>query len=545
MSVIVFVSEQYSYVSLQDIFLENGITPIFCVIPWTLNSRHVQEAYKEHNNQKIIWVDEDVQWAVLEVFDKQGNIVKRYDGETSQYLLSLYIVDYYIYPLQKLTCRDDFALLEQFKDKGHINFSSNFLERILWNPIIRKIATLPLYMHLLCYVLNEEWMFPKIRWLNAQKIYRNLPYNSGIPVFPKKDAIHEWTFMMHDIYHHYFMDPLLTYSHEDSQDYKAYIMHRMMSESFTLVLADMIMIDHSDIHTSYDTNKRKIFPLFQSIIHNKCDLFDVFCLLYSNARYAVLGDDSWFKQLGASIHALDEYKQKYEVFFSADYQWNYENIQNIIAAIDVGKWAQYRNILPEKIKTYTAKTVKSAIETPAWKLNFDRLFWLFWEKFLKLLMYTSWYSQLEYMKQAILKYISGQLKLLIDFEGVAHRSVDIEEIKTFLESIEWHTSCDLLYKEYIRINNIVHAYIEELLEKEYILPHQAQVYTLHYTHFPVVHINYDKDKERYASISEQVEHIIGNDIEYDQKVHLKEKFDLFMRWKDIALYNATFLSLTS
>jgi hypothetical protein len=90
----------------------------------------------------------------------------------------------------------------------------------------------------------NEGMFPKVWKYSRQKNYWNLPYNSGIPIVPKKDEIHEGTFMFHDIFHFLFMDPLLTF-HETQLEKKVYIMHRMMSEAITLVMADMFLIEHS------------------------------------------------------------------------------------------------------------------------------------------------------------------------------------------------------------------------------------------------------------------------------------------------------------
>jgi hypothetical protein len=108
----------------------------------------------------------------------------------------------------------------------------------------------------------------------------------------------------------------------------------MMSEAFTIVLADMLFISLlSDNDVQYDYDKRKIYPLFK-----KCS-FEISTknipklkeLLWANTLFALLGDEEALRKLVGDDEIFDSYKHKYQRFFQEDYNWtsnNYNNISN-------------------------------------------------------------------------------------------------------------------------------------------------------------------------------------------------------------------------
>lgn len=157
--------------------------------------------------------------------------------------------------------------------------------------------------------------------------------NSGVPLTAKKDKIHEITFMFHDLMHFQFPD--LVFDRHSPLGKKVYLLHRMMGEAITLVLADMIFVDNlRKSGIDYDWSKRKIYPLLEALNLNPLWMSDLRTLLHANMRYALFGDDSELrarlKPGPEALVALEEYKMKYSRFFAEDWRWtaaNYENMR--------------------------------------------------------------------------------------------------------------------------------------------------------------------------------------------------------------------------
>ena len=163
-----------------------------------------------------------------------------------------------------------------------------------------------------------------------QKNYWTPGLNAGIPLVPKKDAIHELTFLVHDLCH--FVLPDLIYSGEQHPLYdKVYIIHRMLSEAISLVLADMLFVETLEqAGVAYDYNKRKIYPLYQAI-KRKNPQVTTEVILNANIAYCLLGDDQPYRRLIAAegeVHWL-AFQQKYERFFKEDYKWTHKNLQGM------------------------------------------------------------------------------------------------------------------------------------------------------------------------------------------------------------------------
>ena len=74
----------------------------------------------------------------------------------------------------------------------------------------RQKLNMLMYSRLLNFVLNERGMFLKVWQLEGQKNYWNSTYNGGLPIVRKRDPVHEGTFMLHDIWHFVFIDPIIT-----------------------------------------------------------------------------------------------------------------------------------------------------------------------------------------------------------------------------------------------------------------------------------------------------------------------------------------------
>jgi hypothetical protein len=164
--------------------------------------------------------------------------------------------------------------------------------------------------------------------------------NGGVPFVAKKDPIHEATFLTHDLMHQLLPDLVATGSGDAFAEriYKAW---RMISEAVSLVLADMVHVDAiAKSHPDYDWGKRRIHPLAASIAAARgTDIRSLaFELAMANIDYAVLGDDSAFRSLGADPDALTAYEAKYADFFIEDHRWtdaNWNAMQSIAPCLAV------------------------------------------------------------------------------------------------------------------------------------------------------------------------------------------------------------------
>jgi len=191
---------------------------------------------------------------------------------------------------------------------------------LLEHPLYRDLPT-PLG-HALAFAINHGVFFRSAR-SRRDGNYWFPGLNGGLPYVPKGDAIHEGTYMFHDIMHQLMPD--LVFDGADSRDHKrVYIAYRMMSEAVSLVLADMVFVDHlARCHPEYDFTRRKIFPLYRSLPSH-----DLHWLLRQMIGFVVRGDPGAFP---IASPAWDEFAAKYSRFVVADFQWTRMNWQNLVA----------------------------------------------------------------------------------------------------------------------------------------------------------------------------------------------------------------------
>jgi hypothetical protein len=168
-------------------------------------------------------------------------------------------------------------------------------------------------------------------WLKASKDRRAKHYwwpglNAGIPMTPKKDHVHELTFLVHDIIH--WAMPDVIPAGDGERHYRLYLLTRMMSEAITLCMADMGFVDQAlRAGLDYDTSKRKIHPLFDPSVPMR-----QWCQAMSH--YAIRGDASRLRAIAKSPEALDAFQMKYAPFFEADLRWTAHNARHLQESID-------------------------------------------------------------------------------------------------------------------------------------------------------------------------------------------------------------------
>lgn len=175
--------------------------------------------------------------------------------------------------------------------------------------------------------------------------------NGGIPLVPKKDPIHELTYMMHDFMHGAMPD-LIYNGHTDISHRKIYMIHRMISEAISLVAADYAFVDLLKKQgVEYDFDKRSIHPFFASMtVPDGVDALYQLCR--ANTMYVLTGDDSAFLAMNPNMDTLRAYKQKYDRFFVEDYNWTDANFRNMTQSSHLfARWTTKMTPALEQVST--------------------------------------------------------------------------------------------------------------------------------------------------------------------------------------------------
>ncbi len=228
----------------------------------------------------------------------------------------------------------------KFNQENVVDFNGKIFELIENNQYL-KLYKNNQYLNGLMNTVIKNGIFTRSSINKKQRNYWYPSLNAGLPLVSKKDEIHEITFMFHDLMHHMLPDAILTGN--DSEGHKdTYVIHRMLSEAFTLVLADMIFINElvkSGI--TYDFEKRRIYPLFKSlnVNHNNLSKEEIKSIIKANVDFALLGNRDGFINLGADKNILENYAVKYEKFFIEDYRWTLQNYKNMQSKkIKISNW---------------------------------------------------------------------------------------------------------------------------------------------------------------------------------------------------------------
>lgn len=197
------------------------------------------------------------------------------------------------------------------------------------------------FYNMLVSVLNQGVWF-KSAPNRRVKNYWCPGLNGGIPLVPKSDEIHECTFMAHDFGHFGIPDLIFTGNTSPIHS-QVYICWRMMSEAFTMTMADMGFVDtlvKSGIE--YDYSKRRIYNLFVdtgiSLDYGsgaESYLANLKKLMWANYRFCLLGDQTPYKDLvGDKQSNLKLFVEKYTPFFVSDYKWTCANYENLVSKSD-------------------------------------------------------------------------------------------------------------------------------------------------------------------------------------------------------------------
>ncbi|PCC71831.1 hypothetical protein SAMN02745121_03183 [Nannocystis exedens] len=191
--------------------------------------------------------------------------------------------------------------------------------------------------------VSEQGVFFRAAQNRRERIYWWPGLNAGIPYTPKRDGLHEATFMMHDL-GHFLMPDLVFTGTASALHRRVYVAYRMISEAVTLVLADMVFVEAlRGSGARYDWTRRHAHPLFAATQIDPSQPEGLRALLAANVGYCVAGDDSQWRALlaraGASEAALREYQQKYEPYVAEDLRWTVRNRETMTGrAEEFARW---------------------------------------------------------------------------------------------------------------------------------------------------------------------------------------------------------------
>ncbi len=220
-----------------------------------------------------------------------------------------------------------------------VDFDRSVYAFIQGNPYLNNKHMTDYHLQNILKSVVKQGLFFRSAANRREKNYWSPGLNGGIPLTPKRDDIHEITFMFHDLMH-FAMPDLVFTGQTDFLSRKVYVAYRMISEAATLVLADMLFVDTlAKSGIDYDFSKRRIYPLFQKLDLDFQGNFKeaIKELMLANVRYALLGDDLGFRALfmDNDHEALENYKGKYEQYFIADYQWTAKNFDHMASRSSV------------------------------------------------------------------------------------------------------------------------------------------------------------------------------------------------------------------
>jgi adenylate kinase len=341
--------------------------------------------------------------------------------------------------------------------------------------------------------------------------------NAGIPFVPKKDAVHEITYMAHD-FGHFLLPDLIFTGKVDDHRRRVYIIARMMSEAVTLVLADMLFVDTLRASgIAYDWSKRRIYPLFADLsltLQGSTFLDDLESLLRANVRYCLRGDDAGYRALlaraGHGTENLESFKGKYMAFFVEDFRWTARNWANLAAHADFfRRWW----LTAEPLRTHAGLALETIDEFVA-HLNptdgdlIDQVFVYLFKTRIAPVFQAEGLPETPrevQLGRAFFRYLLGQLGLMVAFDFVPESAGYRERLCSAVLA----TGPQMDIETIDRLRSFYEQYVDLLLEKNLISTDDARTYREVYPLFPPVFVHYDEQEGYYTELAEVSRHILG------------------------------------
>lgn len=163
--------------------------------------------------------------------------------------------------------------------------------------------------------------FSRISYSKESHLYWLPSANSGVPITPKKTYFHEVKFLSHDIYHQLMPDIVIDTFKPELE--KVYIYGRVISEVFTMVLADYLLLKeislkHQDIKK--DVLTRKIYMTMDS--EYKDNNFSIYQMFKNHMYFSLLGTFKYSQD----FYNFDNWANN---VYTSDFQWSVQNYNKI------------------------------------------------------------------------------------------------------------------------------------------------------------------------------------------------------------------------
>ena len=399
-----------------------------------------------------------------------------------------------------LSCRDDHAKLNKYRtDDDELDITQDPRDWIYGNSLIAELGHNPSYTNLIDFVTEQRGLFIKPARYANQRNYWNAPSNAGLPIVKKRDIVHEGTFMLHDIFHFAFQDPLPVSLDNISLDSsrRAFLIHRMASEASTLVLADMVAVQDSQLaEKGYDVNKRGIYPVYRDILQQNPNI-DTETLIRANLDFCFTGSISSFRELGANHMSLERFKDKYEVFFSADFDWNEANFN--YCNNELTSNPELRRYYEEVRSIYEIDTIDSLYEN-IHHLTIDEVADSFIKQLRNAYAHKRATDDLPRVKKAATKYLAGQLMTFYKYNNSTLK-------QEFIDESHMLTQANSLDSAKLAIGNaqaVLKAHLDHLKDIRSINTQEYKLFMMHYPLYPAHFLHYDTDANKYKNLSEKI-----------------------------------------
>lgn len=395
--------------------------------------------------------------------------------------------------------------------------------KYLLNPIAKTYGNTNLFLQ----ALNSGLFFRSAK-NRREKNYWLPGLNAGIPLVPKRDVIHEISYMAHDFNH--FLIPDLIFTGNDWLFFRqTYIVYRMMSEAFTLVLTDMMFVDSMFKNgIEYNYTNRKIYPLFQDFNLNLSNnsLFEenILKILHAMTTYCLRGEDQELKTL-LRLNKEDNlilFKNKYMQFFVEDFKWTENNYNCLISRKEEMKlwWSLVKPVrIWADLDLETVEEFYSKIKNNSGDI-IEKVFKELYQRIIKRLQtLTTEHNVLPFeqrLAKAFSRYMIGQLCLLV------HYKTSLPEANTVIKII-----LDFLYNNKFSItnNNIVFCrnifeqVLKLLLQRSVITKDDLATFQEVFPLFEPSFAYYDELDDFYDDLSKVSKNILykfSNNYEYQQ-----------------------------
>lgn len=415
-------------------------------------------------------------------------------------------------PIDEQSSRQDSNLLENYSGERP-NLEADPSIWITQNPLMVELCRkYPQYGNLIRYVCNERGLFLKVGNYPVQRAYWNSATNGGLPVFRKADPIHEGTFMLHDILHFIPEDPVIGPNPIKPEHKSAYIAHRLMSESITLVLADMVAVADADLESKdYDIARRRIYPIYKSILQASGVKPDIDKLLAANVYFCFTGEGAGFEALGASEEAIVGYRSKYETIFKDDFLWNLHNFDEMLAERDGNPLIlEYYQWLNRETSIPSVGMYDEIANVDEQGLDIAAMLSRFRGDFREALLYSQPLDNFMRHRKAAEKYLAGQRIVFARYGKALDSSAEIADFDKHYQAVKVAgTEADLKQASALACFS-VNDYVDRLTSNGTILPHERALYRFSAPLYPIKFVNYERKKENASKhLSDEVNQFLS------------------------------------